>query len=207
MPRITSPAELDALRQQIRSQRDPDRPCVTLCSGSACLATGSGPVAAAFEQELAAQGLTEGVDLRRTGCHGFCERGPIVVLHPAGTCYFQVTPEDVPEIVAETIKEGRLVERLLCHDPELEARIVTESEIPSVSVDSASPKSISPTTSSRPSRSSESNSYTLASSSTEERSIDSCRIVARMSSAIRRKTARASWACSTSVRRASTTRR
>ncbi|MCK7471317.1 MAG: hypothetical protein MZU95_11450 [Desulfomicrobium escambiense] len=57
------------------------------------------------------------MDIRRTGCHGFCERGPIVVIHPEEICYFQIEPKDVPEIVSETIKEKKVVERLLYTDP------------------------------------------------------------------------------------------
>jgi len=130
MPQLSSPADLEQLRQEILSGRDAERPCITLCSGSACLATGSGAVAAAIAEELEKQGLSDRVDIRRTGCHGFCERGPIVVIHPEGICYLQITPEDVPEIVARTIREGEVIERLLCVDPSVNEAIVHESEIP-----------------------------------------------------------------------------
>ena len=118
MPLINSPAELEEFRQKIIAQRDPKKPCITLCSGSACHATGSGEVAAALEEEIARQGLGDQVDVRRTGCHGYCERGPIIVIHPDEICYFQIDPKDVPEIVSETIKENKVVERLLYTDPE-----------------------------------------------------------------------------------------
>lgn len=130
MPRINSPAELEALRREILSQRDPQKPCITLCAGSACHATGSGEVAAALAKEIQDQGLSDEVDLRTTGCHGYCERGPIIVIHPEEICYFQIQPLDVPEIIAETIKEKRVVERLLYTDPESGEKIVHESEIP-----------------------------------------------------------------------------
>ena len=54
---------------------------------------------------------------KETGCHGFCERGPIVVIDPEEICYLQVKPEDVPEIVSQTIKEKKIIERLLYVDP------------------------------------------------------------------------------------------
>ncbi len=92
MPRINSPAELEAFRKEILSKRDPNKPCITLCSGTACHATGSKEVAVAIEQELESQGLTGKVDFRKTGCHGFCEKGPIVVIDPEKICYLQVTP-------------------------------------------------------------------------------------------------------------------
>ncbi len=58
-------------------------------------------VIAAFKAEIAAQGLEAEVDTKGTGCHGFCERGPVVVIYPEEICYLQVKPEDVPEIVDE----------------------------------------------------------------------------------------------------------
>ena len=67
MPRINSSAELEEFRKDILSKRDPKKPCLTLCSGTACHATGSKEVALAIEQELEKQGLREEVDFRRTG--------------------------------------------------------------------------------------------------------------------------------------------
>ena len=130
MTRIKSPAELKKLRKGILASRDPKKPCLTLCSGSACQATGSGDVATSIEAELEKQGLNTEVDVRKTGCHGFCERGPIIVNHPEQSCYFQITPEDVPEIVSQTVKEKEVVERLLYTDPNTKEKITFESEIP-----------------------------------------------------------------------------
>ena len=130
MSLIKSPAELAEFRKAIVSKRDPNKPCITLCSGSACQATGSGDVAVSLEAELEKQGLSDAVDIRKTGCHGYCERGPIIVIHPEEICYFQITPEDVPEIISETIKEKKVIERLLYTDPESKEKIVHESEIP-----------------------------------------------------------------------------
>lgn len=130
MSRINSPAELEEFRQGVLSRRDPNKPCITLCSGSACHATGSKDVAASLEAEIEKQGLSGQVDIRRTGCHGYCERGPIIVIHPEEIGYFQIKPEDVPEIISETIKEKKIVERLLYTDPGTQEKIVHESEIP-----------------------------------------------------------------------------
>ena len=130
MPRISTPAELESLREGILAKRDADKPCVTLCSGSACHATGCRDVAARLEDELATQGLTAAVDVRKTGCHGYCERGPIVIIDPEEIGYFQVQPDDVAEIVSQTLKEGKVVERLLYTDPGTGRTIAKESEIP-----------------------------------------------------------------------------
>jgi len=130
MPRINSPAELKELRKDILSKRDPDKPCITLCSGTACHASGSEDVAASIEEEIKKQGLSGKVDFRKTGCHGFCEKGPIVVIHPEKICYLQIEPKDVPEIVSQTIKEKKVVERLLYTDPTTNEKTVHEFEIP-----------------------------------------------------------------------------
>ncbi|MFC2056500.1 NADH-ubiquinone oxidoreductase-F iron-sulfur binding region domain-containing protein [Chloroflexota bacterium] len=130
MPRINSPAELEELRKGILSKRDPDKPCITLCSGSACHASGSGEVAAAIKEEIQKQGLGDEVDFRMTGCHGFCESGPIIVIHPEEICYVQIEPKDVPEIISETIKEKKVVERLVYTEPTTKEKVVHESEIP-----------------------------------------------------------------------------
>jgi NADH-quinone oxidoreductase subunit F len=130
MPRINSSAELEALRKDILSSRDPDRPCITLCSGSACQATHCKKVAAALDLELEKQGLTDKVYLRKTGCHGFCEQGPIAVIYPEGICYLKVKPEDIPEIVSETLIGKKVVERLVYVDPTSGEKSSHESDIP-----------------------------------------------------------------------------
>ena len=130
MARINSPEELEEFRKDILSKRDPKKPCITLCSGTACHATGSKKVAAAIEKELEKQGFKGDVDFRRTGCHGFCEKGPIVVIDPAQICYLLVTPEDIPEILSKTLKEKKVVERLLYVDPTTGEKITHEPDIP-----------------------------------------------------------------------------
>ncbi|MBL7139237.1 MAG: NADH-quinone oxidoreductase subunit NuoF [Bacteroidales bacterium] len=130
MPRINSPAELEKIRKEILSKRDPDKLCITLCSGTACHATGSKEVALAIERELEKQRLRVKVDFRRTGCHGFCEKGPIVIIFPDEICYLQVTPEDVPDIFSQTLKEKKVVDRLLYIDPTTGEKVIHESDIP-----------------------------------------------------------------------------
>jgi NADP-reducing hydrogenase subunit HndC len=130
MPRINSPAELEELRKDILSKRDPNKPCITLCSGTACHASGSKEVAASIEEEIKKQGLSAKVDFRKTGCHGFCEKGPIIVIHPEKICYLQIEPKDIPEIISQTIKEKKVIERLLYTDPTTNEKVVHESEIP-----------------------------------------------------------------------------
>ncbi len=131
MPRINSPAELEEFRKDILSKRDPRKPCIAVCTGTGCLALGAGKVVAALKEEIKKQGLdTLIVDMRETGCPGFCERGPIVVIYPEETCYLQVQPDDAKEIISQTIVEKKVIERLLYVDTESGRTIARESEIP-----------------------------------------------------------------------------
>src|SRR4030042_141688 len=104
---------LEKLRKSIVASRDPDKLCISVCSGTGCRAYGCEQVTAEFEQELKKQGLVEKVDLRATGCHGFCEKGPVIVIRPSRIFYPRVKVADVPEIVSETIVKSKVVERLL----------------------------------------------------------------------------------------------
>ncbi len=131
MPMITSPAKLEEVRQEILSKRDPGKPRVAVCCGAGCLASGAGKVKAAFDAEIEEQGLTGKVETKGTGCPGFCQRGPIVVMDPEDICYLEVTPEDVAEIVSRTIGEKEVVDRLLYADPgDKENKIVHAADIP-----------------------------------------------------------------------------
>jgi NADP-reducing hydrogenase subunit HndC len=129
MPRLSSATDLERFRQGILARRDRNKPCVTICSGTGCHAYGSEKVAEAFTKEIQRNGLQEKVDMRRTGCHGFCERGTLVVIFPQEICYLRVKPDDVSEIVATTLVENKIVDRLLYEDGNGQ-KIVHEGEIP-----------------------------------------------------------------------------
>jgi len=130
MPRINSPAELEEFRGDIISKRGPNKPCIAVCTGTGCLALGAANVVAAFKKEIKKQGLETKVDVRETGCPGFCERGPLIVIYPEEICYLQVQPGDAEEIVSQTILAKKVIDRLLYVDPISGQKIVHESEIP-----------------------------------------------------------------------------
>jgi NADH:ubiquinone oxidoreductase subunit F (NADH-binding)/(2Fe-2S) ferredoxin/Pyruvate/2-oxoacid:ferredoxin oxidoreductase delta subunit len=133
MTKIHSPAELEAYRKDVLSKRDPSKPCIAVCTGTGCLALGAAKVVAAFKEEIKKQGLktkVDVVDVRETGCPGFCERGPIIVIYPEEICYLQVQPGDAEEIVSQTILAKKVIDRLLYVDPTTGGKIVHESEIP-----------------------------------------------------------------------------
>jgi len=129
VPRLNSTTDLERFRQKILAQRDPNKPCVTICSGTGCHAYGSEKVYEAFVEEIQRNGLKEKVNIRRTGCHGFCERGTLVVIFPEEICYLRVRPEDAPEIVSTTLIENKIVDRLLYIGDDGN-KIVHERDIP-----------------------------------------------------------------------------
>ncbi len=89
---------------------------VLICGGTGCTSSGSKSIQQAFNDALVAQGLSEEVKIVQTGCFGLCALGPVVIVHPDGTFYSQVQPEDVEEIVSEHLLKGRVVERLVYND-------------------------------------------------------------------------------------------
>ena len=91
---------------------------VLCCGGTGCKASASDEIIATFEKLLKEKGLQDEVQVIRTGCFGFCEKGPIVKMLPDNTFYTQVKPEDVEKIINEHIIKGRKVTDLLYLDPE-----------------------------------------------------------------------------------------
>ena len=127
--KVKSREDLENIRKDILKKRDSTKLTVTICSGTGCRAYGSVNVYDTFVAEIAKQGLGDKVTMRSTGCHGFCERGTIVVIFPEEICYLRVKPEDVPEIVSETLLNGKIIDRFLYED-ENGQKLTHESDIP-----------------------------------------------------------------------------
>ncbi len=101
---------------------------VFVCQGTGCLSSESGPVYEALRAEVARLGLRD-VEVDFTGCHGFCEQGPNVVVEPEGIFYTHVQSEDAAEIVHSHLRDGKPVERLFYRDPVTNKAIPYYSEI------------------------------------------------------------------------------
>ncbi len=129
MPSLGMIGDLADLRESLVRERGRTHTTIIVCGGPGCQASGCRAVADALGEELRGEGLTDRIRLRVTGCHGFCEQGPIIVIEPGNIFYCHVQPADVPEIVAATARGDR-VERLLYTDPESRSTLHTESEIP-----------------------------------------------------------------------------
>ncbi|NMA65046.1 MAG: NADH-quinone oxidoreductase subunit F, partial [Clostridiaceae bacterium] len=90
---------------------------VLICAGTGCVSSGSKAVETALIAELEKRGLDKEIKVIETGCHGFCEMGPIMIVYPEGVFYSGVKESDVYELVEEHLLKGRIVERLLYKDP------------------------------------------------------------------------------------------
>ncbi len=130
MPRLNSYRELEHQRERLREQRRNITTTVMICGGTGCQASRSRAVIDAVREELSRQGLDPSVRLCVTGCHGFCEQGPVMIIEPGNIFYCHISSEDAFEIVYQTIIKGEVIERLLYKDPVSGKSIRTESEIP-----------------------------------------------------------------------------
>ncbi len=105
---------------------------ILVCCGTGCLANGSAKVAEAFAEQIEKQGLDASVGLfsKKTGCHGFCQQGPLVSIQPKGVLYNKVKPEHVPEILEKTVGNGEVIQKLLYKNPADRKRVEQYNEIP-----------------------------------------------------------------------------
>jgi len=130
MRRITTPQELEEVRKEIQNGRDPEKPCIAITSGTSARAYGSEKVVKAFRDELKRRRLGKKIDLRVTGGQGFDEREPLVIIHPKEIMYQRVGPNDVEEIITETLLNDRVVDRLLYVHPQTGEKIARKDEVP-----------------------------------------------------------------------------
>jgi NADH-quinone oxidoreductase subunit F len=131
MLKVENREELKKLRSSLHAERkNGQKKLISLCSGSGCGAYGTAKVHQVLEEELAKRNLQNEVTVKLTGCHGFCEKGPIMVIHPEGIFYPQLKQENIPAIVEETIVKGEIVKSLIFKDPALKKKIIHEKEIP-----------------------------------------------------------------------------
>jgi NADH:ubiquinone oxidoreductase subunit F (NADH-binding)/(2Fe-2S) ferredoxin len=122
--------KLEEIRTRLVEAREEEKTCITVCGGTGCHAYGCLKVADAFKEEILERGLQDEVTLRLTGCHGFCERGPIVVIQPDGIFYQRIQLDDIPEVMSETVLQKKIIPRLLYVDPRTKKEIVLEREVP-----------------------------------------------------------------------------
>ncbi len=135
---ITTAEQLKTRRQQAKSNDQAVKRRVLVCAGTGCVANGSLKVFDALEDEAKKAGVTVSFELDKhedaymaaSGCHGFCQMGPLVHILPDDILYTKVKVDDAAEIVEETLKSGNVVERLLYVDPKSQQPKKGRNDIP-----------------------------------------------------------------------------
>ena len=130
MKKINSAADLKQLQEEVKKRTDPEKPCIALCTGTGCLAYGTQKLVDRFREEIQTRNLQDQVTIRTTGCHGFCERGPMAVIHPKKVFYQQIKLDDIPDIIEKTVLNDEVINRLLYKDPQTKKRIALEEDVP-----------------------------------------------------------------------------
>ena len=128
--KFTSTADIEAFARELRSREGPAPKSVRVCIGTGCAAKGSRRLYELFCEAAKRSGRDIRVEAKCVGCHGFCERGPIVVVGPGEIFYQQVEEPDVAEIFRETVLGGRVVQRLLYEDHITGKKAERADEIP-----------------------------------------------------------------------------
>jgi len=130
MSSIANSTQLEEYRKKALEARPPDRKAIAVCAGTGCKAYGSFGLIDAFKDAVKEAGLENEVEVRPTGCHGFCERGPLVVIFPEKIFYQRVKPKNAADIIERTVKKGEVIDELCYDDPVDGTRYVHEKDIP-----------------------------------------------------------------------------
>ncbi|MGM0452478.1 MAG: FAD-dependent oxidoreductase [Thermodesulfobacteriota bacterium] len=129
MKTLTSVGQLEWFRNKILAESGKKKTEVHVCM-TGCRAYGAAAVRDAMAESVKKQGMDDAVEIRSTGCHGFCAKAPVVAIEPMGVQYQEVDPEDAAEIVDRTLKNNQLIDRLAYQDPKTGQFIYHRNQIP-----------------------------------------------------------------------------
>ncbi|OPY84515.1 MAG: NADP-reducing hydrogenase subunit HndC [Smithella sp. PtaU1.Bin162] len=130
--KILKTKQLEQLAEEYRKTAGRHKKTVTVCCGTGCLAKGAQKIVEAFEEYLDRCKVRDFTveAVKKTGCHGFCEQGPLVVIEPQGTVYTRVKPKDAESIIEQSIGHDAVIERLLYTNPADGRKIEKYADIP-----------------------------------------------------------------------------
>jgi len=128
--KFKKPDDIEAFAKTLKNPENTPAKVVRICIGTGCAAKGSRKLYELFLEAAKEHGENVRIEAKSVGCHGFCERGPIVVIEPGEIFYQQVEEPDVAEIFRETVLGGKILDRLLYEDAGTEKKAKTEKEIP-----------------------------------------------------------------------------
>jgi NADH-quinone oxidoreductase subunit F len=127
---LKTPEDLESYTKSLQKKEDKAARTVRVCIGTGCAAKGARKLYELFLQAAEKSGEDIKVTAKCVGCHGFCEKGPIVVIEPGGIFYQQVEEPDVAEIFRETVLGARVIDRLLYEDPKTGKKAQKAEKIP-----------------------------------------------------------------------------
>ena len=130
MKKLQSVSNLKNVRKEILSKREPNKLCIIISSGTCGRACGSQKVVEAIKNEIKKQNLEKKVNVRVTGCHGFCQVEPDLVIYPNEIFYQKLKPEDAKEIISKTVVNKKIVDRLLYVDVGRNEKVNSMRDIP-----------------------------------------------------------------------------
>jgi NADH:ubiquinone oxidoreductase subunit F (NADH-binding)/(2Fe-2S) ferredoxin len=129
MERLKSFKDLDALRERLTSIRDTSIPTIVITAGTCGQASGANDLIRISKRELLEKGLAGKIHLRITGCHGFCEMEPSVLVEPFESFYPKLDIEGMSRVI-DAVAKGEVVKDLLYADPETGEPIEKRDNIP-----------------------------------------------------------------------------
>ena len=130
MVKFDNKEALDRHIQELQSKKEGPEGLISLCAGPGCSIHGTDDIRGVIADELKKHGLSEKYEIRLTGCHGFCEQGPVMVIDPGGFFYPRVKSENIPEIIEKTLVNNEPAEKYLYKDPATKELIVKEADVP-----------------------------------------------------------------------------
>jgi NADH:ubiquinone oxidoreductase subunit F (NADH-binding)/(2Fe-2S) ferredoxin/Pyruvate/2-oxoacid:ferredoxin oxidoreductase delta subunit len=130
MDKIVNPEQLNEWKEEILSRRPEYKKTIVISSGTCGQASGSLPVIDALNEELEKRRLTETVGVEITGCHGFCELEPNIIIYPEEIFYGNLEPRDIPEIVERTVFGDVVLDSYIYEEPQTGKKSAFQKEIP-----------------------------------------------------------------------------
>ncbi len=131
MKKLTSVQELFDFRQRVLSEKDIeyDKPTLVICAGTGGQASGANDVIRVIKRYILERSLQERIAIRITGCQGFCEMDPFILVQPGRQLYPKLRMEDIP-LVIDSAVNGYVAESLIYKDPRVNKRYHNQKDIP-----------------------------------------------------------------------------
>ncbi len=130
MNKIRNIGDLIKLRDEIKRKNMSNEIHIVISNGTCGQARGSEKIVQAFQKEIERRKIQDKVKIRATGCHGFCEVEPNVIIYPEGIFYQKLRPKDVKQIISQTILNKKIIDDFLYIDPNTNKKFIYEKEIP-----------------------------------------------------------------------------